>query len=145
MEPPFLGSRAERSLAKLMRSAAVRGQSPREEGVQGEETHNLWTSVAGPSSVLDRRSRATGQISDALRPHIWTRRPDLSRHRVRARVDHAIALSASAGILYPMSREVGPSWLVVGEPNKNGPTIVTFLGLSDTEVEVVLKESVIRS
>ena len=35
------GSRAELSPAKLKRSAAVRGQSPREEGVQGEETHSL--------------------------------------------------------------------------------------------------------
>ena len=33
------------SHAKLERSAAFRGQSPREEGVQGEETHNLLRSL----------------------------------------------------------------------------------------------------
>ena len=46
MQPPFQGSRAERSLAELKRSAAFRGQSPREErGCGGEETHKLWTIV----------------------------------------------------------------------------------------------------
>ena len=39
------GSRAELSHAKLERSAAVRGQGPREVGVQGEETHNLLRSL----------------------------------------------------------------------------------------------------
>ena len=40
--PPFWGSRAERSLSELKRSAAFRGRSLREErGFGGEETHKL--------------------------------------------------------------------------------------------------------
>jgi hypothetical protein len=54
-EPPVpWGSRAKPALGWLERSAAVRGRSPREEGVQGEETHNLWTT----RSTSSRRSPA---------------------------------------------------------------------------------------
>jgi hypothetical protein len=41
--PRSWGSRAKPAPSWLKRSAALRGQSPREEGVQGEETHRLWT------------------------------------------------------------------------------------------------------
>jgi hypothetical protein len=45
---PFPSGGAARSQPSswLKRSAAFRGQSPREGRVQGEETHNLWTSHA---------------------------------------------------------------------------------------------------
>ena len=42
---PQRGSRAKPARSWLKRSAAVRGQSPREVRVQGEETHGLWKTL----------------------------------------------------------------------------------------------------
>jgi len=52
---PSWGSRAERSLAELQRSAAFRGQSPREvREPEGEETHPLWKEIHFFTRLHDR-------------------------------------------------------------------------------------------
>ena len=62
---PSRGSRAERSPAELRRSAAFRGRSPPEEGVQGEETHNVSrrlhhaTSESASAGVLYPRAECS--------------------------------------------------------------------------------------
>jgi hypothetical protein len=99
--PQFRGSRAERSHAELQRSAAIRGQSPREVGVGGEETHNLWR--ASSRGVRSERPAFLGSCADLLIPReamSCLRRPGSRRHRCAREADHA-ASSASAGVLYP--------------------------------------------
>ena len=53
--PSLRGSRAQPARSWLKRSAALRGPRPREVGVQGEETQNLWRVIA-PHRRRDRRA-----------------------------------------------------------------------------------------
>jgi hypothetical protein len=99
---PSGGSRAKPAPSWLKRSAAFRGQSPREEGVQGEETHKLWRSVARASSM--DATVVLGVILRLLIPRetLFGLESPGSRERGRTRATaHATASSTSAGVLYP--------------------------------------------
>ena len=99
---PQRGSRAKPAPSRLRRSAAFRGRSPREEGVQGEETRNLWIVARAASHRLAHALRVACEGLLIPRELEFVLASPASREHRRARGgDHATVSSISAGVRYP--------------------------------------------
>jgi hypothetical protein len=99
---PQRGSRAKPALGWLKRSAAFRGRSLREEGVQGEETHNLWRTDSSEIH-FDWASPPSACVGSLIpcKAMIECETPGSRATQRGRRPDHAAPSSASAGVLYP--------------------------------------------